>query len=277
MADFDGKVVAISGAARGQGRSHAVRFAKEGARLVLFDICGQMSEVPYAMATKNDLDETVRLVQEAGAEVVSGVADARTYDEVAAVMQSGIDAFGSPDVVVANAGIWSEAGALWEMTPKDFRAVVDVDLIGAWHTFRAALPTMVDAGKGGSIIATISAAGLKPLQNIGNYVAAKHGLVGLVKTAALELAPHGIRANCVSPGNTNTPIFRNDAMKRLFVPDQDEPSDDVFLSRAAGMVPLGVPYMEPGDITEAVLWLASDHARYVTGTNISVDGGSAIS
>lgn len=276
MGAFQDKVVVISGAARGQGRSHTVRFAKEGARLILFDIAEQIPTIPYAMATAEDLEETVRLVKEAGGQVVSGIADVRDYEAVAAVVQSGVESFGTPDVVVANAGIWSEATPTWKMDPSDFRAVVDVDLIGAWHTFRAAMPAMVEAGRGGSLIATISAAGIKTVPNISNYVAAKHGLVGLVKACALELAPHGIRANSVAPGNANTPIFRNEAMKRLFVPDMEEPTDEVFLERAASVIPMGVPFVEAQDVSEVVLWLASEASRYVTGALISVDGGAVL-
>lgn len=276
MGSFENRVVVISGAARGQGRSHAVRFAQEGARLVIFDICKQMPRQPYELATEEDLQETVRLVKEAGGEVVSGIADVRDFSEVTRVTQAGIDAFGAPDVVIANAGIVSDVASMWEMDPQDFRDVIDVNLSGAWYTIRAALPSMVEARKGGSVIATISAAALKQVPNLGNYVAAKTGLVGLMRAAALELAPLGIRANCVAPINCNTKLFVNDYMKRLFVPDMENPSDEVFLERAASMIPMGVPMVEPSDITEAVVWLASDAARYVTGVLLPVDGGGVL-
>jgi (+)-trans-carveol dehydrogenase len=276
MGEFTDKVVLISGAARGQGRSHAVRFAQEGAAVVLFDICRQMPTAPFDMATRDDLNETVRLVEEAGAAVVASVADVRSFAEVDAAVQLGLQAFGRLDVVIANAGIFGRPAPLWEIDPADFQAVVDVDLVGAWHTLRAALPSMIAAGRGGSVVATASGAAVKGSPNIGSYVAAKHGLVGLMKTAARELGPHGIRANTVLPGNTNTPMFRNDAMVRLFVPDIDQPTDADFLARAASRIPLGSPFVDPVDITEAVLWLCSSRARNVTGVALSVDGGGAI-
>jgi SDR family mycofactocin-dependent oxidoreductase len=276
MGQFDGKTVLVSGAARGQGRSHAVRFAQEGASVVVFDICAQIGAAPYPLAGPAELDETVRLIQSAGGTVVAGIADVRDFEQVDALVRLGIDVFGGIDVVVANAGIFGAVAKVWEIEPTNFQAVVDVDLVGVWHTFRAALPSMVAAGRGGCIIATASGAAVKGTPNLGPYVAAKHGLVGLVKTTARELAPHGIRANAVLPGNTDTPMFRSDAMMRAFVPEADKPDEQEFLNRAANGIPMGIPFVEAGDITEAVLWLSSDRARYVTGVALSVDGGGAI-
>lgn len=277
MGSFEGKTVVISGAARGQGRNHAVRFAKEGANVVVYDICRQLPRVEYGLATEEDLQETVRLVKEVGGEVVSGVADVRDFAAVTQVTQAGIDAFGPPDVVIANAGMGNSVVPTWQVDPEAFQETVDIDLVGAWHTIRAALPSMVEAGNRGCLIATISTAGIKAMPNASSYVAAKSGLIGLMKAAALELAPHGIRANCVAPTNVRTQIFLNDLVKRLFVPDMEEPTEEVFLERASAYIPMGVPMLEVDDITEAILWLASDAARYVTGVTLPVDGGTSIS
>lgn len=278
MGQFEGKNVVISGAGRGQGRSHAVRFAEEGANLVLYDICDQIPGITYGLATEEDLAETARLVKEAGAQVITGVADVRDFAAVQRVTDQGIEAFGAPDVVLANAGAGSE-GAVRPVADTDVDAVhetIDILLYGVYHTIRAALPSMIAADNRGSIIATISTAALKPMPANGPYVAAKHGVLGLIKTAALELAPLGIRANCVAPTNVSTRIFLNDLVKGLFVPDMDEPTDEVFLERAKAYIPMGVPMVEPRDITEAVIWLASDAARYVTGTALPVDGGTLL-
>lgn len=276
MAEFTGKTVLISGAARGQGRAHAQRFAAEGASLVLFDICAQIPGVPFPMATTEDLKETVRLVESRGAKAVAGVADVRSFQQVDAIAQQGLDAFGHIDIVIANSGIVSTPAKVWEIDPADFQSVVDVDLVGVWHTMRASLPSMVEQERGGCVVVTASGAAVKGTANISPYVAAKHGLIGLVMTAARELGPHRIRVNAVLPGNTNTMMFRNEATMRLFTPDLDEPEEDKFLQRAASRTPMGIPYVEPSDISEAIVFLASSRARYITGTSMLVDGGSAI-
>lgn len=228
------------------------------------------------MGTEEDLDETVQLAQLAGGKVLSAIADVRSFDTVSSVVRRGLDAFGSIDIVVANAGIFATPMPVWEIDPVDFQAVVDVDLLGVWNTMRAALPAMVASGRGGSVVVTASGAAVKGSPNISSYVAAKHGLLGLIKSAARELGPHHIRVNAVLPGNANTPMFRNDAMMQLFVPDQEEPDEGEFLRRAAANIPLGVPFVEASDITEAVVWLSSPRARYITGVALPVDGGSSI-
>jgi len=276
MGSFAGKTVIITGAARGQGRSHAIRFADEGANVVLIDLCGEIAGVPYQLPEPGDLSATHDAVEERGVKAHSAIADVRDWHQLKDVFEGAVADLGVPDIVVANAGIFTHAAKVWEIAPEDFRAVIDIDLVGVWHTIRAAVPGMIERGAGGSIIATVSSAGIRPTRNVSGYSAAKHGVLGLVRSAALELGPYGIRANCVSPGSTNTPMFRSEAMRRLFVPDETDPTDEEFLLRSASMTPLGNAYVEPRDITEAVVWLASDSARYVTGVNISVDGGSAI-
>lgn len=276
MSRFRGKTVVISGAARGQGRSHALRFAAEGANVVAFDVCAQFATVPFAMPGPEDLDETVRLVREQGAEIVATIADVRDARQVEAVFGQAVDAFGRVDVAVANAGIVGDFAPVWEVADEVFRDVVDVNLIGSWHLVKAGIATMLDHGIRGAIVVTGSGASLKGLPNLAPYVASKHALVGLVRTAAREAAPHGIRVNLVAPGSVSTPMFINDATARLYAPDDDEPGMETLLERSRAVVPMGIPCVQPEDVTEAVLYLASDAARYVTGAVLPVDGGSAI-
>lgn len=273
---FEGRTVVISGAARGQGRSHALRFAAEGANLVLFDLCAQLNTVSFPMGTAAELAETVAQAEARGAGVVAAQADVRDWDQVRAVFQQGLDRFGRIDVASANAGITSRFGKVWEVEEDVFRDVLDVNVVGAWHVLKAAVQTIRPGGRGGSIVVTGSGASLKGSPNISPYVASKHALVGLVRSSARELAPEHIRVNLVAPGNVGTPMLLNDAMYRLHVPDLAHPTADDFRARAASNIPMGIPYVEAEDITEAVLFLSSDAARYVTGTVVPVDGGSAI-
>lgn len=276
MRRFDGKTVVISGAARGQGRSHALRFAAEGANVVAFDGCAQFATVPYAMPGPEDLEETARLVRERGGRIVAEIADVRDARQVEAVLGQALSAFGRVDVAVANAGIVGDFAPVWQVTDEVFRDVIDVNLIGSWHLAKAGIATMLDQGIHGAIVVTGSGASLKGLANAAPYVASKHALVGLVRTAAREAAPHGIRVNLVAPGSVSTPMFLNDATARLFAPDDDAPGTETLLERSRAVVPMGIACVEPEDISEAVLYLASDAARYITGAVLPVDGGSAI-
>jgi SDR family mycofactocin-dependent oxidoreductase len=261
-----GKVALVTGAARGQGRAHAVRLAAEGADLVLLDVCGPVTELGYPAATEDDLAETAALVAGAGARVVAGRADVRCLEEIAAVVADGLRTFHRLDVVVANAGI-SAWGRLWEITAEQWRAVVDTNLTGVWHTLKATVPAMIDAGGGGSIITISSVAGLKSLPAQAHYSAAKHGVVGLTRTAAHELAPHGIRANSVHPWAVETAMAHDEALTAVLR------AHPAYLA-SFGQV-LGEPKVAaPRDIADAVLWLASDESRTVTGIALPVDLGA---
>jgi SDR family mycofactocin-dependent oxidoreductase len=273
-AGFTGKVVLISGAARGQGRSHAFRFAALGASVVAFDICEQIEDVPYAMPGPGDLDETVATARAAGGIIEGYKADVRHQDQLDEVVKHAITSFGGVDVVVANAAILSPRSHLWETTEHDFRNVLDVNLLGVWRTIKAAMPALIE--RRGSVVVTGSGASVKGLPNVGAYVTSKHGLVGMVRVMAREMAPSGVRVNAVLPGNANTPMFNNEAMRKLYVPEEPEPSEKTFLARARAGIPMGIPYVEPSDITDAVIWLTSSAARHVTGVLLPVDGGSAI-
>jgi (+)-trans-carveol dehydrogenase len=267
-------VVLISGAARGQGRSHALRFAALGASVVAFDICEQIEDVPYAMPGPGDLDETVATARAAGGIIEGYKADVRHQDQLDEVVKHAITSFGGVDVVVANAAILSPRSHLWETTEHDFRNVLDVNLLGVWRTIKAAMPALIE--RRGSVVVTGSGASVKGLPNVGAYVTSKHGLVGMVRVMAREMAPSGVRVNAVLPGNANTPMFNNEAMRKLYVPEEPEPSEKTFLARARAGIPMGIPYVEPSDITDAVIWLTSSAARHVTGVLLPVDGGSAI-
>lgn len=266
MGRVDGKTALITGAARGQGRSHAVRLAEEGADVVITDVCHDISDaLPYPLASKADLEETAELVRATGRRCVAVEADVRFFAEIRSVVDAATSEFGRLDVVVANAGVMS-SGRAWELSEEAWDVVVDVNLKGAWNTVRAAAPGMIDAGGGGSVVITSSAAGIRGHVPYAHYVASKHGVVGLMKALSNELAPHRIRVNTVHPtGVSDTGISVGEPVEELAA---REP-----LFGLAAMNPLA-PYVEPRDVSNAVLFLASDEARYVTGLQFTVDAGS---
>src|SRR3954453_18151199 len=212
----EGKVAFITGAAKGQGRSHAVRLAEEGADIIAVDIAAQIETAPYPMGTPDDLAETVEEVEGLDRRIVASQADVRDYDALKAALDDGVARLGRLDIVAANAGIVS-FGTAEELTDQAWRDLIDVDLTGVWHTVKAAIPHLRAAG-GGSIVITSSAAGLKGQQNTGHYAAAKHGVVGLMRTLANELAPDMIRVNTIHPGAVDTPMIQNEAAYHLFLP-----------------------------------------------------------
>ena len=271
---FDGKVVLISGAARGQGRSHALGFAEQGADIIALDIATGIDSVPYPLSTADDLQETVRLVRACGREIVAVTADVRDPDQVDDAVAKGVAELGRVDVVLANAGVITYAPAR-TLTRAQWHDTIDVNLSGVWHLIQAAIGPMIDAQRGGSIIVTSSMAGLRGPANAISYVAAKHALVGIVRALANELGPHNIRVNSVHPTTVDTPMVTNTATYQLFRPDLAEPSRQDCLEGLSRMQSLPIPYIAPVDVTNAVRWLASDEARYVTGAHLPVDGGAA--
>lgn len=261
---LQGKVALVSGAARGQGRSHAVRLAQEGADVIAFDVCRQLGSVPYPMAVPEDLKETARQVEELDRRIIAREADVRDGAAVRAIVAEGVAEFGRLDIVSANAGIASFAENAWTLEDDTWEEMLAVNLTGVWKTVKAAAPAMIAAGNGGSIILTSSTAGIKGMAGIAHYDAAKHGVVGLMRTLAIELAPHSIRVNTVHPTGVNTPMVVNDYMATfLETPD--------MAGNMQNLLP--VELVEPVDISNAVLWLASDEARYVTGVSLPVDAG----
>jgi SDR family mycofactocin-dependent oxidoreductase len=268
-----GKVAFITGAARGQGRSHAIRLAQEGADIIAVDLTGQIDSVPYPMATPADLAETVKEVEALDRRIIATQADVRDYGAVKAAVDAGVAELGHLDIVSANAGIFS-FGTLEELDETQWQDMLDVNLTGVWHAAKATIPHLRAAG-GGSIILTSSTAGLMAIPNIGHYVAAKHGVVGLMRTLALELAPDFIRVNSVHPTSVNTDMIQNAATYELFAPDLPaaERTKEVLGPRFQEMNALPIPWVEPLDISNAVLWLASDESRYVTGVTLPIDAG----
>jgi (+)-trans-carveol dehydrogenase len=271
----EGKVAFITGAARGQGRSHAVRLAQEGADIIAVDICAQIDSVPYPMATPDDLAQTVKEVEALDRRIIATQADVRDYDALKAALDDGVARLGRLDIVSANAGILS-FGRADELAEQTWRDMTDTNLTGVWHTAKASIPHMIQGGRGGSIIITSSAAGLKGYLNIGHYVSAKHGLVGLMRTLALELAPHMIRVNSLHPTQVNTDMIMNEATWKLFCPDLEHPTIEDFVAASQATNALPIPWVESVDVSNALLFLASDEARYVTGVTLPVDAGTTL-
>jgi (+)-trans-carveol dehydrogenase len=273
----EGKVAFVTGAARGQGRSHAIRLAEEGADIIAIDIAGQVDSVPYAMATPDDLAQTVKEVEALDRRIVATQADVRDYGAVKAALDDGVAQLGRLDIVAANAGIFSfgKADVLEEQTWQD---MIDVNLTGVWHAAKAAIPHLKAGGRGGSIVLTSSTAGLMPFENMAHYTSAKHGVVGLMRVLAVELAPDFIRANSVHPTSVNTDMIQNAATYELFAPDlaPEQRTKEVLGERFQTLNALPIKWVEPRDISNAVLFLASDEARYITGVTLPVDAGSLL-
>jgi SDR family mycofactocin-dependent oxidoreductase len=275
MGRVEGKVALITGAARGQGRSHAVRLAEEGAQIVAVDICTDFDTVPYPGATSEDLATTTKMVEDLDRRVISRQADVRDSSALRAVVDEAVAEFGHIDIVCANAGIASFAPS-WELTDETWHEMIDVNLTGVWKTAKAVIPHLIERGQGGSVIITSSTAGLVGFGNLAHYTAAKHGVVGLMKVLAIELAPHSIRVNTVHPTTVDTPMIDNPAVRQLFVPSVENPSRDDASTMMKAMNALPIPWVEPADISNAVLFLASDESRYITGAQLPVEAGGTM-
>jgi (+)-trans-carveol dehydrogenase len=270
-----GKVAFITGAARGQGRSHALRLAAEGADIIGVDICRPVGAVAYPMAASADLAETAREVRSLGRRVVAREADVRDYPALKAALDEGVAELGQLDIVCAHAGVFA-SGPAHLVSEDDWQTVIDINLTGCWHTCKAAIPHLIERGMGGSIVITNSGLGLRGRPDAVQYVSAKHGLVGLMRTLALELAPHGIRVNSVHPTMVDTPAIQNEANYALFRPDLEHPDRRQAAEAYATINVLPIPWVEPADVSNAVLFLVSDEARYITGVTLPVDAGAAI-
>jgi len=262
---LDGKVGFVTGAGHGQGRTHAVRMAQEGANLILCDICAPIPQTQAPMATYEELEETARLVEAAGGQVVFGVADVRDRAAVQAIVDKVLAAFGSVDVVSANAGIWKPTPFL-DIEDDEYDAIVDTSMRGAWNTCKAVVPSMIAGGRGGSIVITSSAAGLRGQAPWAHYAAAKHAVVGLMRSLANELAKHSIRVNTVHPTGVDTFMGQQPIVAEMFE------SEPLFGMGAANMLPISV--IQPEDVSNAVVWLMSDQAKWVTGVALPVDAGN---
>jgi len=266
MTRLDGKVAFITGAARGQGRAHALRLARAGADILALDVCGPVAPTPYPPSTRTELEETKALVSGEGRRIVARVVDVRDFKAMDSLCRDGAAELGGIDVVVANAGInnWNR---FWEMSEEQWNTLIDINLTGVWKTLKAAAPIMIEQGRGGSIILVSSVAGLKALPAQAHYVSAKHALVGLTKAAAIELGPHQIRVNSIHPWGVDTPMGHDDTLIDLVAR---------FPTYAASLSAiLAEPILaSPDTIADAVLWLAGDESRTVTGAQIPLDMGA---
>lgn len=272
----EGKVAFVSGAARGQGRAHAVRLAEEGADIIAVDICKQIDSVLIPLSTPEDLAETADLVKNAGGRIHTAEVDVRDYDALKAAVDAGVEEFGKLDIIVANAGIGNGGQTLDKTGEPDWDDMIGVNLSGVWKTVKAGVPHILAGGRGGSIILTSSVGGLKAYPHTGHYVAAKHGVIGLMRTFAVELGAQNVRVNTVCPTNVNTPLFMNEPTMRLFRPDLENPGPDDMKIVGQLMHTLPIGWVEPEDVANAVLFLASDEARFITGVALPVDGGSCL-
>jgi (+)-trans-carveol dehydrogenase len=274
MGRVQGKVALVTGAARGQGRSHAVRLAEEGADIIAVDICADVAGIRYSMATPEDLAQTAKLVEDCDRRIVTAIADVRDYGQLKAAVDQGVVTLGRLDIVAANAGVTSYYPS-WKLPEEGWDAVVDTNLKGVWHTCKAAIPHLIDGGRGGAIIITSSTAGLRGIANLAHYSAAKTGLVGLMRTMAGELAPHNVRVNTVHPTAVDTEMVHNKATYDLFIPEPADRNRDGAAGPMQALNMLPIPWVDPRDISNAVLFLASDEGRYITGARLPVDAGSS--
>jgi (+)-trans-carveol dehydrogenase len=272
----EGKVAFVTGAARGQGRSHAVRLAQEGADIIAVDICRGFADSTAPASTPEDLAETADMIKNLDRRVVTEIVDVREYDALKTALDNAVEQLGRLDIVVANAGIGTTGVKLHKMREDIWNETIDVNLSGVWKTVKAGVPHLLAGGRGGSIIITSSVGGTKAYPHVGHYIAAKHGVVGLMRTFAVELGAQNIRVNTVHPTHVNTPLLMNEPTYKLFRPDLENPGPDDLAPICQSFHFLPIPWVEPVDVSNAVLFLASDEARYITGVTLPVDAGSLL-
>jgi (+)-trans-carveol dehydrogenase len=270
-----GRVAVVTGAARGMGRSHAIRLAEEGADIIALDICRQVDTNPVPMPTRADLDETVRLVTRTGRRVLAFETDVRDLEAVERAFAAGVAELGRLDIVCANAGIGGFM-TVREMTAREWQDTIDVNLTGVWNTAKAAVPYLVDGGRGGCLVFTSSTAGIRAGAHIAHYAAAKHGVLGLMKSLAHELGPYSVRVNAVCPSMVATPMILNKGVYKLFRPDLEDPDVEDARAGFAREHILPIPWLEPADVSNAIVFLVSDDARYITGVALPIDAGYTI-
>ncbi|GAA3521134.1 mycofactocin-coupled SDR family oxidoreductase [Aeromicrobium panaciterrae] len=274
MDRMSGKVALITGAARGQGRSHAVRLAEEGADVVAVDVLADNDALAYALATEEDMEETQRQVEATGRRFVACRGDVRSQDDLDAAVIAGVETLGHIDTVCLNAGVSGRKVPTWELDTDEFDKMIQINLLGAQRTVKAVVPHMIESGRGGSIVFINSTLGLKGIANLSAYTASKHGLLGLARVLAGELAPHNIRVNSVHPTGVGTDLILNEATWKTFRPDLENPTLDDAKEAFTALHQLPVAWVETVDVANAVLFLASDEARYITGISLPVDAGN---
>jgi len=271
MGLLEGKVALITGGARGQRRAHALVYAREGADVVVTDIADQLATVPYPMGTQDDLAETVRQVEKLDRRAVAVRADVRSQEQLDAAVQRTLSEFGRLDLVAANAGIWS-MGAFWELTEDQWEDMIATNLTGVWKTAKAVAPHLIEQGSG-SIVITSSVNGLEPGMNYAHYVSAKHGVIGLMRNIALELAPHGVRCNAVCPGAIDSGMTNWQGAYDMFAGHEGGTREDLLAGGGNFHALKRTGIMDPEVIANAALWLHSDLAAKVTGVALPVDAG----
>lgn len=276
MGRVDGKVVLVTGAARGQGRAHAVRLAEEGADIVAFDVCAKIPGTTYDGASEQELTETVEMIERLDRRVLAQVGDVRSPEDVRKVVHDGIQSFGHIDALVGNAGV-TLLGRAWEITQADWATQIEINLTGNWRLAKEIIPHMIEAGNGGSIIFTTSGATARGSGNLAHYAASKQGLQGLCRELAVELGPYGIRANTLQPTAVNTLMIDHQAAWELFTPGMPDAS---LQERRQGMIDiltqlniLNTPWVEPEDLANGVLFLVSDESKMMTGSALVIDAG----
>lgn len=274
MGLLDGKVVLISGAARGQGRAHAVLCAQEGADVVAFDINRQVATISYPMGTSDELQETARLVEAEGRRALALSADVRSLEQMESVVSQGLSQFGGIDVAIVNHGIvsWS---SFWEMSEEMWDDVIETNLSGAWKVVRAVAPSMIEA-RSGSIVITSSINGLRPSGSFAHYASSKHGVLGLMKSVARELAPHAVRCNAVLPGPTLTPMIDSQDLYDMITGQPGATREQMIEAGFHAMALSDHTWQPPEAVAKAALFLNSDLASSVTGQAIAVDSGSLL-
>jgi (+)-trans-carveol dehydrogenase len=273
----EGKVAFITGAAHGQGRSHAVRLAQEGADIIAIDACKPVvKDSPIPPATPEELAETADLVKSLNRRIFTAEVDVRDYDALKAAVDAGVEELGGLDIIVANAGIGNGGDTLDQCSEHDWQEMIDVNLSGVWKTVKAGVPHLIAGGKGGSIVLTSSVGGLKAYPHCGNYVAAKHGVVGIMRSFAVELGQHNIRVNSVHPTHVSTGMIMNEGTWKMFRPDLENPGPDDMAPICQLFHTLPIPWVDAVDISNAVLFLTSEEARYITGVTLPIDAGSGL-
>lgn len=275
MGRLEGKVAFITGVARGQGRAHAIRLAEEGADIIGVDSLADVAATSYPMAAQEDLDDTTVLIEKTGRRAILSRADVRDREGMQRAVTSGVDQLGRLDIVCGNAGIMPIGRPLWEIPAQQWRDVLDINLTGVFNTLAVTVPPMRAAGNGGSIILTASAAALRFAQNLGDYAATKAGVIALAKTLSNEVAAEGIRVNAICPGAVATPmVTANEQLLTMFRPDLETPTLEDCEPVFKTLMPMGGPWLMPEDVSNMVVFLASDEASSVTGTAMSVDQGT---
>jgi len=271
MGMLEGKVALITGGARGQGRAHALTSAREGADVILVDIADQMESVPYKLADEGDLTETVKEIEALDRRAISIVADVRSQEQLDHAVATGLAEFGQIDILIANAGIWTQA-PFWELSEESWGETIDVNLSGVWRSAKAVAPHMIERGTG-SIVITSSVNGLEPGMNYAHYVSSKHGVIGLMKNIALELAPFGIRCNSINPGAILTPMTNQQGAWDMFAGHPGGTEEDLIEGGYHFAAMKETSFLDPQVIADTALYLNSDLAAKVTGVTIPVDAG----